>query len=160
MECTCIGKTWCVSCEILSSFPVYTGNLTCQVNGGVVSCPPVACPGDQVTLTGTVPAVNNNIWLLPSGSCSGSNTPDSIVLSQSKDTCKDEINKTCGPYTATNVDPGSSTPCLTSTLTVRVNTGMTSSLIMVGSRSINGSNSNLNTTQIIVIDGKTIHYSV
>ena len=62
---------------------------------------------------------------------------------------------TCGPYTATNVDPGPSTPCLTSTLTVRVNTGMTSSLIMVGTRSLAGQNTIVNTTLIMVI-GKNV----
>ena len=61
----------------------------------------------------------------------------------------------CGPYTATNVDPGPSTLCLTSTLTVRVNTGMTSSLIMVGTRSLAGQTAIVNTTQIMVI-GKSV----
>ena len=62
---------------------------------------------------------------------------------------------TCGPYTATNVDPGPSTPCVTSTLTVRVNTGMTSSLVMVGTRSVFSLNTIVNTSQIMVI-GKSV----
>ena len=62
---------------------------------------------------------------------------------------------TCGPYTATNVDPGPSTPCLTSTLTVRVNTSMTSSLIMVGTQDVSAQNNIMNTTQIMVI-GKNV----
>ena len=66
---------------------------------------------------------------------------------------------TCGPYTATNVDPGPSTPCLTSTLTVRVNTGMTSSLIMVGTQDVSAQNTIVNTTQIMVI-GKNVILSM
>ena len=62
---------------------------------------------------------------------------------------------TCGPYAATNVDPGPSTPCLTSTLTVRVNTGMTSSLVQTGTRSLSAQDVTVNTTEIKVI-GKCI----
>ena len=117
----------------------------------MVPCPPVTCPGDQVTFTGTATAlVGNNLWVLPNGSCSSSTTPDSIVLPQTAGACRN-VTMTCGPYTATNVDPGPSTPCLTSTLTVKVNTSMTSSLIMVGTRSVIGQNTIVNTTQIIVI---------
>ena len=138
-----------ISC--LSSSPGHAQTLTCQVKGGVVSCPPVACPGDQVTFTGTnTAAVGSNLWVLPSGSCSSSIPPDTIQLTQTTGGCIN-VTMTCGPYTATNVDPGPSTPCLTSTLTVRVNTGMTSSLIMVGTRSVAGQNTIVNTTHIMVI---------
>ena len=116
----------------------------------MVPCPPVACPGDQVTFTGTVPVVNSIIWVLPSGSCISSTTPDSIVLTQTPGACRG-ATMTCGPYTATNVDPGPSTPCLTSTLTVRVNTGMTSPPIMVGTHSVAGQKAIVNTTLIVVI---------
>ena len=135
-------------CHIAS--PVGSQMLKCQINGGVASCPPVACPGDQVTLTWTAYLIANNLWVLPSGSCSSSNTPDSIVLTQTVDACR-RVTTTCGPYTATNVDSGPSTPCLNSTLTVRVNTGMTSSLIMVGTKDLSGQNAILNATQIGVM---------
>ena len=121
----------------------------------VVSCPPVACPGDLATFTGTTTAaVSSNLWVLPGGTCSSSTPPDSVVLPQVAGACRG-ATMTCGPYTATNVDLGPSTPCLTSTLTVRVNTSMTSSLIMAGARSVAGQNTIGNTTQIMVI-GKCI----
>ena len=124
----------------------------------MVPCPPVACPGDQVTFTWSAPAlVGNNLWVLPSGSCSGSTTPDSIVLTQTADACRG-VTMTCGPYKATNVDPGPSTPCVTSTLTVRVNTTNISS-IMVGTRSVAGQNAILNTTLIIVIGKNEIVFT-
>ena len=66
---------------------------------------------------------------------------------------------TCGPYTATNVDPGANKPCLTSTLTVTVNTGMTSSLIKVGTQDVSAQNNIMNTTQIMVI-GKNVILSM
>ena len=134
----------------LPSFPGYAQILTCQVNRGMVPCPPVACPVDQVTITWTAPAlVANNLWLLPSGSCSSSTTPDSIVLSQTVGACRG-VATTCGPYTATNGDPGPSTTCLTSTLTVRVNTTNITS-IMVGTQSVAGQIIIVNTTQIMTI---------
>ena len=130
------------------SSPVHAQTLTCQVKGGVVPCPSVACPGDQVTFIGTTTAlVGANLWVLPSGSCSSSTTPDSILLSQTPGAWQKCDHD--------NVDPGPSTPCLTSTLTVRVNTGMTSSLIMVGTRSLAGQNTIVNTTLIMVI-GKNV----
>ena len=140
-------------------FSAHAQTLTCQVNGGVVPCPPAACPGDQVTFTLTTPAlVANNLWVLPSGSCSNSTTPDSIVLSQIQNTCR-AVTMTCGPFTVSNVDPGANKPCLTSTLTVTVNSSMTSSLIKVGTQDVSAQNNIMNTTQIMVI-GKNVILSM
>ena len=167
MVCTCvyIHMTWSVHdlvcfvtnwTDCLYSSPVHAQTLTCQVNGGVVSCPPVACPGDQVTFTSTVlAAVGSNIWLLPSGTCSahGSTIPDSIALTQTAGRCKGII-MACGPYTATNADLDASNPCLTSTLSVTATSSMTSSVIQVGTRSVDGQNTIVNTTQIMIIGKK------
>ena len=138
-----------VSC-CLSSSPVHVQNLTCHVNGGVVACPPVACPGDQVTFTGSVQPIVSNAWLLPTGTCSGSTTPDNIVLTQTANACR-FVTMTCGPYTATNVDPGPNIPCLTSTLRVTATSSMSSSVIQTGIQDITGINAIVNTTQIIII---------
>ena len=141
------------------SSPVHAQTLICQANGGVASCPPVVCPGAQVTFTSTVQyLVGSNIWLLPTGTCSGSALPDSILLPQVANACRG-TTMTCGPYTGTNADPGSaSNPCLTSTLTVTATSSMTSSVIQVGTRSLGGQNAIVNTTQITVI-GKNIFCS-
>ena len=121
----------------------------------MVSCPPVVCPGANVTFTSTVQnLVGSNLWVLPSGTCSGSTPPDSILLTQTIGGCKG-ITMTCGPYTATNADPGASIPCRTSTLTVTATSSMTSSVIQVGTRSVGGQNAIVNTTQITVI-GKNV----
>ena len=70
-------------------------SLTCQVNGGVVSCTPVVCPGANITFTSTVQNyVGSNLWLLPSGTCSGSTPPDSISLPQNAGACKG-LTMTC-----------------------------------------------------------------
>ena len=117
-----------------------------------MSCPPVACPGAQVTLTSTVlTAVGSNLWVLPNGTCSNSTTPDSILLPQTAGACKG-ITGICGPYKASNVgDPGASNSCLTSNLTVTANTTMTSSVIQAGTRTVGGQTAIVNTTQITVI---------
>ena len=129
---------------------VYAQALTCQVNGGVVSCPPVVCIGAEVTFTSTVQnLVGSNLWLLPNGTCSGSATPDSILLAQTAGGCKG-ITMTCGPYTASNADPGASDPCLTSTLSVTATSSMTSSVIKVGTRSLAGQSAIFQNTQITV----------
>ena len=154
-----IHMTWsvhvCTSYSVLYhclySSPVHAQNLTCQVNGGVVSCPPVACPGANMTFTSTVQnLVGANLWLLPNGTCSGSATPDSIVLTQIANTCR-FATTTCGPYTATNVDPGASKPCLTSTLSVTAISSMTSSVIKAGTQDLSANNIIVNNTQITVI---------
>ena len=134
--------------------PVHAQTLVCRGNGVVLPCPPVTCPADKMAFTGTVPAIDSTLWVLPSGSCSDSRIPNSIVLTQTVDICRFET-KTCGPYTATNVDPGPSAPCLTSTLTVRVNTSMTSSLVQIGTRDVYGHIIIINTTQIMII-GKPV----
>ena len=108
-----------------------------------------------MNFTSTVQLVANNIWLLPTGTCSGSNTPDSIVLPQTVGSCKG-TTMTCGPYTASNADPGASNPCLTSTLSVTATSSMTSSVIQVGTRSLGGQNAIVNTTQITVV-GKNVN---
>ena len=135
--------------------PVYAQSLTCQINGGVVSCPPVACPGAQVVVTFTSTVQNfvgYNLWVLPTGTCGGSTPPDSIILAQGVGVCKGTTS-TCGPYTATNADPGNtSIPCLTSNLTVTATSSMLSSVIQVGTRSlVAGQSAILNTTQITVL---------
>ena len=103
-----------------------------------------------MTFTSTVlAAVGSNIWLLPIGTCSGSAPPDSILLTQTAGGCAG-TTMTCGPYTATNADPGASNPCLTSTLSVTATSNMTSSVIQVGTRSVGGQNTIVNTTQIMI----------
>ena len=164
LDCACIhaanGHLRMYRCSkrnnvyITASSPVHAQILTCQVNGAMVPCPPVACPGDQVTFIGTTPLVGSNLWVLPNGSCSSSTTPDSIVLTQTPGACR-AVTMTCGPYTATNGDPGPSTPCVTSNLTVRVSTGMASSLVQTGTRSLAAQDVIVNTTEIKVI-GKCI----
>ena len=153
--CVCVvcmlGASYVYITYCMFSSPVHAQSLTCQVNGGVVSCPPVACPGDQVTFTATVlPAVGSNIWLLPTGTCSGSTTPDSIVLTQTANACR-SVTMPCGPYTATNADPGASKPCLTSTLSVTATSSMTSSVIKTGTQDVSANSVIVNTTQITVI---------
>ena len=140
----------------LYSSPVHAQNFTCQVNGGVVSCPPpVVCPGTQVTFISTVQSLaGNNIWLLPYGTCSNAASPDSIVLTQSASICKG-MTMTCGPYTATNVDPGSNKPCVTSNLTLIASTSVLSSVIKTGTQDVSANNIIVNTTQITVI-GKNV----
>ena len=104
-----------------------------------------------MTFTATVlAAVASNVWVLPNGTCSGSNTPDSIVLPQGANACR-SVTLTCGPYTATNVDPGANIPCLTSTLSVTATSSMTSSVIKAGTQDVSGINAIVNTTQIIVV---------
>ena len=97
-----------------------------------MSCPPVACPGDQVTFTGTARTLSGfNLWKLPNGTCSGSATHDAILLDQSKDFCRGETS-TCGPFTASNVDPEPSVSCLSSNLTVAVTYNMPPTMIQFG----------------------------
>ena len=151
--CVCI-LTFFVSAVYITgclfSSPVHAQNFTCQVNGGVVSCPPVVCPGANLTFTSTVAAVANNLWVLPTGTCSGSTTPDSIVLTQTANACR-SVTMPCGPYTATNADPGASKPCLTSTLSVTATSSMTSSVIKAGTQDVSANTAIVNTTQITVI---------
>ena len=102
----------------------------------------MVCPGAQVTFTSTAQNLfGSNLWLLPSGTC---------VLPQNAGACNG-TTMTCGPYTATNADPGNaSIPCLTSTLSMTATSSMTSSVIKVGTRSLAGQSVIINNTQITV----------
>ena len=105
------------------------------MNGAAVDCPPRACPGDLVTFTGTARQASYNIyniWRLPNGTCPRNNVPDTAALPQTANKCKHASN-TCGPFYATNLDPGDDlhVPCLRSNLTVNVTTIMMKTLIVI-----------------------------
>ena len=76
------------------------------------------------------------------------------IAPQGVGACKG-ITMTCGPYTASNADPGASNPCLTSTLSVTATSSMTSSVIQVGTRSLGGQNAIVNTTLTVI--GKNVN---
>ena len=132
----------------LPSSPVHAQTLMCHVNGIAILCPPMVCPGDQVTLTwNSSYLVGNKLWKLPNDTCSTSDTPDEIVLPQLKDYCRD-VTSTCGPFTAKNIDPGPSTPCLASNLTIIISSNMLSTLIQFGTMRLSGQIVSLYTLQL------------
>ena len=111
--------------------------LTCQVNGNTTHCPPSACDGDQVTFSLTAPQLDGLyvVWMLPNGTCQDSKTADQIVLATASNKCRHERGL-CGPFNATNVDPGSGLSCLTSNLTVSINSNWIPLLIQYGTRDL------------------------
>lgn len=120
--------------------------LSCQVNGVDVTCPPRACPSSQVTFTCTVDrALGSNLWKLPTNSCP---TADKIVLTQTSGICNG-VNKTCGPFTARNT-PSNST-CLTSSLIV-IATSTAVTNITCGFINISGYETIVNNGSIDIID--------
>ena len=142
-------------CLPSTSSPVYAQSMMCQVNGTVVSCPPVVCPGDQVTFTwNSSSLIGNKLWKLPNGTCSTSDTPDEMVMPQLKDYCRD-VSSTCGPFTAKNIDPGPAIPCLASNLTVIISPNMPSSLIQFGTTRLSGQIVSLYALQL-TLTGKNI----
>ena len=139
-----------MSSNFLTS-PAHSQLLRCQVNGVVVACPPVACPGDQVTFTGTaLREYGNNLWMLPIGTCPSSDTPDALVLAQSIGYCRGE-SFTCGLFKAINTDPGPSTPCLTSNLTITMTSDMVFSIIEFGAQNVTAHTTRYNVSSIIAI---------
>lgn len=150
----CIHTQDLVFCACyVCSFPVHSQNFTCEVDGNVVQCPPVVCPGAQVTFISTaLDAIGINLWVFPLGTCPPDNR---IELVQTIHFCKG-MTGTCGPYTASNVgDPVASSPCLTSSLTVTANISLSSSVIQVGTLSVDGNETTImDITQLIIIGKK------
>ena len=95
----------------------------------------MACDGDLVTFILTADHFDGYaVWMLPNGTCQRSTTPDMILLGTARNYCRHRSGL-CGPFHATNIDPGQGIQCLQSNLTVIMNS--TRLLIQYGIADLN-----------------------
>lgn len=134
-------------------------SLTCQVNNNTTPCPPMACDGDLVTFILTADHINESYaaWMLPNGTCQRSTTPDIILLVTTQDHCR-HGSGLCGPFHATNIDPGRGIQCLQSNLTVIMNS--TRLLIQYGIVDLNFNKDLKGSTEINARAGTECHAQV
>lgn len=141
--------------------PVHAQNwlLTCHVNGDAVSCPPHAHSGDHVTFNLKANQFEGYVlWKLPNGSCQGSKQPDTIVLSTTRGDCRRKRGF-CGPFNATNIDPGHGSSCFQNNLSVIINSNSTHVIILeYGIQELNSNIIPVNSTEIHIHSGGKTRY--
>lgn len=97
------------------------------------------------------------VWMLPNGTCQDSKTADQIVLATAPNECRHKSGS-CGPFNATNIDPGPGVSCLQSNLTVIMNS--TPLLIQYGTEDVDSNITSVNRNEIMARGKKQEHFNV